>query len=123
MFRLPASDSIHSFSSLNPDFSVRERVYPACPERSRGIPAAMRAPNMALAPEAAPFIRAPAFGRWLLALFPPLALARRHAFGRSRFPIFLWMNAQLMPRRLRKIDAIMLRRFLDVRESQCPIRI
>jgi hypothetical protein len=41
----------------------------------------------------------------------------RDAFGGSLFPVALWMNAEVAPRRLREVDLIVLRRLFDVGEG------
>jgi len=58
-----------------------------------------------------------------LAVVLMLALARRRAFGCRLVPVLLRMDAKFPPRRLRKLDVIVLCSLLDVREGQRTIRI
>ena len=58
-----------------------------------------------------------------LTSLPELALARCSAFGGSRLPVALRMNAEIVPRGLRQVDAIMLGSLFDVRECQRAIGI
>ena len=59
----------------------------------------------------------------LLASFLAFTFARRSAFGGSLFPPTLRMNAEIAPRRLRKLDVIVFRSLLDVGEGQSTIGI
>src|SRR5580658_11118037 len=54
----------------------------------------------------------------LLSLF-----ARHSAFGGSLFSILLRMSAQVMPRRFREVDVVVVGGFLDVRERQSTVGI
>jgi hypothetical protein len=49
--------------------------------------------------------------------------ARRSAFGGSLSSILLGMNAQVMPRRFREIDVVVVCSFLDIRERQRTVGI
>src|SRR3984885_3183307 len=51
------------------------------------------------------------------------AFARHRAFGGSIFSVFLRMNTQVVPRRFREVDAVVVCSFLDVRERQSTVGI
>src|SRR5271155_398863 len=60
-------------------------------------------------------------GQWVLALHS--AFARHSSFGGSLFSILLRMNAQVVPRRFREVDVVVLCSFLDVCERQRTVGI